>query len=122
MKQFILAVSLLLSVIIIFTSCSKTGEYKLRPAKSSEIGTQAICPVTSNVFNVTKETKAVDFKGKIKVVKLNTDEASDIAAKYGIMGIPTLMFFVGGKDVDRVVGYMTKEALAKKIESVIANK
>jgi len=63
-KRFILVVSLLLSVTIIFTSCSKSGEYKLRPAKSSEIGTQAICPVTSNVFNVSKETQAVDYKGK----------------------------------------------------------
>lgn len=68
------------------------------------------------------EAVAHDFKGKLKVVKLNTDESSQIAAKYGIMGIPTLMFFSGGKDIDRVVGYMTKEALSQKINSVISKK
>jgi len=63
-KRFIPTLILLFSVAIIFTTCTKTGEYKLRPAKTSEIGIQAICPVTSNVFNVSKETKAVDYKGK----------------------------------------------------------
>lgn len=60
-----------------------------------------------------------DYKGKLKVVKLNTDENSDIAAKYQIMSIPTLIFFSKGKDVDRVVGFLTKEALSKKIDIIL---
>jgi thioredoxin 1 len=68
------------------------------------------------------EGASVDFKGKIKIVKLNTDDSPNIAAKYQIMGIPTLMFFSGGKDVDRVVGFTTKEALAQKINAVLAKK
>ena len=68
------------------------------------------------------EAVANDFKGKLKVVKLNTDDSPNIAAKYSIMGIPTLMFFSGGKDVDRTTGYMTKEALTQKINSVLAKK
>lgn len=63
-----------------------------------------------------------DYKGKLKVVKLNTDENSDIAARYQIMSIPTLIFFKKGKDVDRISGYLTKEALSKKIDSILAAK
>ncbi len=49
---------------LVSAACSKSGEYKLRPARATEIGMQAICPVTNNVFNVSKDTKAVDYKGK----------------------------------------------------------
>jgi thioredoxin 1 len=68
------------------------------------------------------EAIAADYKGKLKVVKLNTDENSPIAAKYQIMGIPTLVFFSGGKDVDRVTGYLSKEALSQKVTSVLSKK
>ncbi|MCK9582785.1 MAG: hypothetical protein M0Q46_04090 [Endomicrobiales bacterium] len=63
-KQFILVVSLLFLGAIIVIASTKTGEYKLRFAKSSEIGTQAICPVTKNVFDVNKGTKVMEYKGK----------------------------------------------------------
>jgi len=65
------------------------------------------------------EAVATEFTGKIKVVKLNTDESPQIAAQFQIMGIPTLMFFSGGKMVDRVTGYMAKEALSQKIKTVL---
>ena len=51
---------------------------------------------------------AKDYDGKLKVVKLNTDENPDIAGKYQIRGIPTLMFFKGGQTVDQVVGAVPK--------------
>lgn len=65
------------------------------------------------------ETVANDVKGKMKVVKLNTDESPQIAAQYQIMGIPTLMFFKGGKMADRITGYLPKEALLQKANSII---
>lgn len=44
-------------------------------------------------------------KGKIKVVKVNTDENPDLANKYGVMSIPTLILFKDGKEVDRLSGF-----------------
>ncbi len=67
----------------------------------------------------TVEAAAVEFKGKLKVVKLNTDESAQIAAQFQIMGIPTLMFFKGGIMVDRATGNMTKDALSQKIKTVL---
>lgn len=49
---------------LVFSGCSKNAGYKVRSVETAEIGVQAICPVTNNVFTVAKETKAVDYKGK----------------------------------------------------------
>jgi thioredoxin 1 len=53
----------------------------------------------------TVEQLAVEFAGKVSVGKLDVDVNQDIAIRYGVMGIPTLGLFRGGKLVDRMVGY-----------------
>ena len=58
---------------------------------------------------------ATEHAGKIKVVKLNTDEEAAIAMKYGIMSIPTLNVFVGGQVVKTIVGAKPKPALLKEL-------
>jgi len=63
-----------------------------------------------------------DYKGKLKVVKLNTDDSPQVAAKFQIMGIPTLIFFSGGNIIDRITGYLSKEALSQKVNEVLAKK
>jgi thioredoxin 1 len=63
---------------------------------------------------------AKDYAGKLKVVKLNTDENPDIAGKYQIRGIPTLMFFKGGQTVDQVVGAVPKNQLKTKVDTLLA--
>ncbi|MDB9412391.1 thioredoxin [Microcystis aeruginosa] len=55
------------------------------------------------------------FIGKVKVVKLNTDENPNIASQYGIRSIPTLMIFKGGQKVDMVVGAVPKTTLANTL-------
>ncbi len=55
------------------------------------------------------------FIGKVKVVKLNTDENPIIASQYGIRSIPTLMIFKGGQKVDMVVGAVPKTTLANTL-------
>ena len=69
----------------------------------------------------TVEELAKEYSGKVKVMKLNTDENPDIASRYKIMGIPTLMFFKGGQKVDQIVGAVPKPQLKAKIESLLSS-
>ncbi len=62
---------------------------------------------------------ANQYEGKIKVVKLNTDENPGIASQYGIRSIPTLMLFKGGQKVDSVVGAVPKTTIANTIEKYL---
>ncbi len=62
------------------------------------------------------EEIATQYDGKIKVVKVNTDNNPDVASKYSIRSIPTLMIFKGGQKVDMVVGAVPKSTLANTIE------
>jgi thioredoxin 1 len=62
---------------------------------------------------------AKDFEGKLKVVKLNTDENPNIASQYGIRSIPTLMIFKDGEKVDTVVGAVPKTTLSSTISKFI---
>jgi thioredoxin 1 len=62
---------------------------------------------------------AEQYDGKIKVVKLNTDENPKIASEYGIRSIPTLMLFKDGQKVDTVVGAVPKATLANTIEKYL---
>ncbi|MGF1478863.1 MAG: thioredoxin [Cyanophyceae cyanobacterium] len=59
------------------------------------------------------------YEGKVKVVKLNTDENPNIASQYGIRSIPTLMIFKGGQRVDMVVGAVPKTTLANTLEKYL---
>lgn len=61
------------------------------------------------------EELAVEYEGKIKVGKVNTDENQKLASEYRVMSIPTLIVFKGGRPVDQVVGAMPKQALAKRL-------
>jgi len=52
-----------------------------------------------------------EFAGRLKVVKLNTDESGEVAMKYAVTSIPTLMVFKGGEMVERVLGNRPKADL-----------
>ncbi|MBI3193182.1 MAG: thioredoxin [Ignavibacteriae bacterium] len=62
------------------------------------------------------EQLASEFAGKVKVVKLNTDENQQTAETYGIMSIPTLAIFKNGQVVDGVVGAVPKNVLKEKLD------
>jgi thioredoxin 1 len=62
---------------------------------------------------------ADEHGNKIKIVKLNTDEESAIAIKYGITSIPTLNVFVNGEVVKTIIGAKPKPALLKELEGFI---
>ena len=61
-----------------------------------------------------------EYGTKLKIVKLNTDEESAIAIKYGITSIPTMNVFVNGEVVKTIVGAKPKPALLKDLASYIA--
>jgi len=61
------------------------------------------------------EELAVELTGKLKVVKVNTDENQEIAVKYGIRSIPTIGIFKGGKVVDGIIGAVPKQTLLIKV-------
>ena len=64
------------------------------------------------------EELADDFKGQVKVAKLNVDESPQTARKFAIRSIPTVLFFSDGKVVDSVIGALPKPALAEKITAL----
>jgi thioredoxin 1 len=65
------------------------------------------------------EELATEYAGKVTFAKVNTDENRDLAAKYGIMGIPTLKIFKGGAEVDSMSGAAPKDYLKGFIDKVL---
>lgn len=63
---------------------------------------------------------ASDFAASATVVKLNVDDNSASAQRYGIKGIPTLILFNEGKEVERVVGATSKDAITRIIEKYVS--
>ena len=61
-----------------------------------------------------------EYGSKLKIVKLNTDEESAIAIKYGISSIPTMNIFVNGEIVKTIVGAKPKPAMLKELESFLS--
>ena len=71
-----------------------------------------IAPIVEELSN--------EYTGKLKVLKLNTDENQDVAGKYQIMGIPSLLFFKEGKVIEKLVGAMSKKQFKETIDRLLA--
>ena len=66
------------------------------------------------------EELATEYDGKAVVGKVNVDENPNIAAKFGIRNIPTLLYIKNGEVVDKQVGATSKDALAQKLDGAMA--
>lgn len=66
------------------------------------------------------EQLAEEYAGKLIVAKMNTDENPQTPSRYGIRGIPTLIFFKNGKEVDRVVGVRPKPQIKAIVDRVLS--
>jgi thioredoxin 1 len=64
------------------------------------------------------EELAGEYKGKIKVAKLDVDNNKQVAGKYGVRGIPTLMLFKDGQVVDQIVGAVPKTRIKELLDKV----
>lgn len=69
---------------------------------------RAIAPIVEEI--------AHELNNKLKVVKLDVDQNPTIAMQYGVQSIPTLLLFKNGKEVERLIGYMSKSKLLSKLE------
>jgi thioredoxin 2 len=67
------------------------------------------------------EALAVDYAGKIRVVKVNVDEAPEVSANCGVQGIPTMMIYSGGVEVSRQVGALPGSALRAWVDSALTS-
>ena len=65
------------------------------------------------------EELASDYEGRILVGKVNTDENSQYATQLGIRGIPTLIIFKEGREIDRIVGATPKPKLEEKLNAAL---
>lgn len=63
---------------------------------------------------------AANFGDAVKVVRINVDTMRNIAEKYEIMAVPTLLFFKGGKPLKRIIGYASQAEISKFLASVVA--
>lgn len=62
---------------------------------------------------------ATEYAGKVKVMKVNIDDEREVTERFGIMSIPTLLFFKDGKVVEQVVGAVPKNVIASKLEALL---
>jgi thioredoxin 1 len=67
------------------------------------------------------ESLSDEYAGKVKFAKVNTDENQDLAERYGIMSIPTIMLFKNGKVADRVIGAGPASMYKAKIDAALKN-
>lgn len=63
----------------------------------------------------TIEAVAEEFDGKAAIYKMNVDENMNVPQRYGVRGIPTLIVFKGGEEQERIVGAVSKEAIAQAL-------
>jgi thioredoxin 1 len=66
------------------------------------------------------EDLAKEYEGRLKVGTVDIDKAQATAKRFGIMSVPTIIFFKGGEAVDKITGLQPKANLKKRIEAVVA--
>lgn len=76
------------------------------------------CKMLGPVFE--KLSEAAEFKGKLKFAKLDIEKNSERSEKNNVRGIPCLILFSKGNEVDRIVGYSSEETLKAKISEILA--
>ena len=62
------------------------------------------------------EELAVEWVGKVKIVKLDIDANASTAIRFGVMGVPTLILFLNGQPIERLTGFVPKKRILKKLE------
>jgi thioredoxin 1 len=66
------------------------------------------------------EELAGEYEGKVKIGKLDVDENPETAGQFGVQSIPTIIIFKDGQEVDKMLGFQSKEALKEHIDKALA--
>jgi thioredoxin 1 len=80
--------------------------------------TASWCPPCKALAPVLESVSA-RYEGRAKVVKVDADENANLAARYGVTGLPNLLFFRDGEVVNQAVGYQSEEKLNRLLDEVI---
>jgi thioredoxin 1 len=67
------------------------------------------------------ESLATEYVGRLAFVKVNVEQAPELAPRYGVKGLPTLKFFCGGRPLAEIVGYLPKTSLKAQLETMLSN-
>ncbi len=66
------------------------------------------------------EELSTEYQGKVKIAKVNVDNNQELAQRFGVMSIPTMIMFKGGKQVGQTVGLLPKPTLVTKLDELLA--
>jgi thioredoxin 1 len=66
------------------------------------------------------EAVALAYAGRLKVTKVNVDQNGAAPSRFGIRGIPALLFFKGGKVADQIVGFVPRDVIEEKVQRLLA--
>ena len=72
---------------------------------------RAVSPIVEEIASA--------YAGKLKVLKVNVDENQELASRYGIMSIPTLLFLKNGEEKDKIVGAVQRSKIEDKVKSLL---
>lgn len=75
------------------------------------------CQMMAPVF----DELSTEYEGKLKFVKVNTEDHPELAGRFGVSGIPNLKFFKDGKPVADIVGFAPKDIMKQKINATLSN-
>ncbi len=75
------------------------------------------CKILGPIFEKISE----EYEGRLKFVKMNVDENQDIAGKFSIQGIPSMLIFNKGEEAERLVGALPETLLKEKIDNALEN-
>ncbi len=77
------------------------------------------CPHCRRMVPIIEEL-ARDYHGRVRVVQVNAEHATDLAVRFQLRGVPTILVFAGGKQVSRLIGEVSKEELAARLDKALA--
>ncbi len=64
------------------------------------------------------DKKAIDYEGRLSIIKVNIDTCPELAKEYGIQSVPTMILFKRGKIIDKIIGFPSAAVLEEKMEAV----
>jgi len=76
------------------------------------------CPPCRALEPIIKDL-AGEYEGRVKIGKVNVDISRETAGQFGIMSVPTLIFFEKGQEIDRMVGLKSKDTIKAKLDTLL---